>query len=119
MTSTENRLTNVEQTVGGYSSRIDNLNNRVDKVEKLTDKAMDGVAIALAVAEPALTTGSTFGMRVNWGHYGGHHALGVSGLGVIGRNTFGTGETIALNAGFGVSLQDGSVGSRVGMQFTW
>ena len=81
--------------------------------------ALEGVAVALSLADPVLTTGDSFALRANWGNFEGHNALGISMIGVLDRNLFGGGETLAIGGGVGVGLNDGSVGGRVGLQLSW
>ena len=45
--------------------------------------------------------------------------IGITALGVLDRNVFGGGETLALGGGVGVGLDDGNVGGRVGLQLSW
>jgi hypothetical protein len=113
------RIASLEQGFGEVASRVETLDQRVSRAEARTEIALEGVAVALSLADPTLAAGDAFGMRVNWGHYDGKSAIGVSMLGVLGRDLFGFGETLAIGGGVGVGLADGSVGGRVGVQLTW
>jgi hypothetical protein len=113
--STESRVTALEQA-GGVSPAF---NDRVNKIEEKADRALEGVAISLSVADPILRGNEVFGLRVNWGHYGGHDALGVSVVGVLDQNVFGNGEKLAISGGFGAGVSGGHVGGRIGAQLTW
>ena len=60
-----------------------------------------------------------FGLRANFGAYGGQHALGFSAIGVLDQNVFGNGEKLALSGGFGIGTSDRNIGGRIGAQLTW
>ena len=66
-----------------------------------------------------LVNGDVFGVRVNYGNFEGHNALGFSALGVLTRDLFGQGTTLAVGGGIGVGFEDRSVGGRVGVQLSW
>jgi trimeric autotransporter adhesin len=91
----------------------------MNQIEQKADRAIEGVAISLAVADPILRGNEVFGMRVNWGQYSGQQALGASVMGVLDQNVFGNGEKLAISGGFGVGLENHHVGGRVGLQLTW
>jgi hypothetical protein len=57
-------------------------------------------------------------MRVNWANFEGQHGFGITAAGVLDRNLFGNGETLAIGGGFGWG-EGGNVGGRLGMQLTW
>ncbi len=63
--------------------------------------------------------GDTFGIRMNWGQFEGHNAIGLSALGVLDRNFLGTNTSLALAGGVGLSTYDFSMGTRLGLQLTW
>lgn len=86
-----------------------------------------GVAIAMAMQNPALHAKENFGVALNWGTFEQSHALSLSGMGVVSRNVFGGGERLALTDGFGLGVQqstlgghssDTKYGGRAGVQLT-
>jgi chromosome segregation ATPase len=119
----EQRMGDVESqvfnTVGGFDSRITGAEQTAARAENKADKALEGVAVALSLQDPVLANGDSFGVRMNWGMYGGENALGMTALGVLDRNAFGDGETLSFGGGIGVGLDDGNVGGRLGMQLTF
>ena len=80
---------------------------------------MEGVAVALALSDPTLQPGDSFGIKAGVGLFNGNTALGFSALGVIDKNLFGNGETLAIGGGVGVGTNRGTVGGRLGAQITW
>jgi trimeric autotransporter adhesin len=115
MGSAENRITALEQAPGGSAA----MDNRVSKVEQKAKLALEGVAVSLAVADPILRGNEVFGMRMNFGTFGGETALGASLVGVIDQNVFGNGERLAITGGLGIGLSEGNAGGRIGAQLTW
>ena len=118
-TNVENRVAGLESRVDQYGAKVDGMDSRVTHAEQASQKALQGVAVALSVSDPVLMNGDVFGMRVNYGHFEGQSALGFSAMGVLGRNVFGHGETLAIGGGLGFGLNDHSVGGRVGLQLSW
>ena len=126
VTTAETRLNNHDQRITALEGidrnteqRFNNVDARINSVDRKADKALDGVAVALAVSDPVLLAGDTFGIRMNWGEFQGKHAIGLSALGVLDRNFLGTNTSLAIAGGVGVSTYDGAVGSRLGLQLTW
>ncbi len=87
-----------------------------------------GIAIANALENPDLVGHEQFGLAANFGFFEGSSALGITAMGVLGRNFMGSGERWALSGGVGVSLSeekyggrksDTVVGGRAGLQVTW
>ncbi len=115
----ETRITALENTVAGVDDRLQSMDQRVTRAEQTAQTAIEGVAVALSLADPVLTGGDSFGIRVNWGHFDGHSAIGLSMMGVLDRNLFGGGETLAIGGGIGVGLADGATGGRIGLQLSW
>ena len=72
----------------------------------------------MPVPDPVLLAGDTFGIRMNWGQFEGHNAIGLSALGVLDRNFLGINTSLALAGGVGLSTYDFSVGTRLGLQLT-
>lgn len=127
-----NRITSLEGTVSGFDSRIKNseqqsnealskingFDKRITDINGKAELALDGVALAMALADPVLTGDASFGLRGNWGNFEGHSAWGVSAIGILHRNVFGNGETFGLAGAIGAT-EGGDVGGRVGAQLTW
>lgn len=105
--------------MGELSDKVGTFDQRITNATERADKAMEGVAVALSLADPVLANGDSLGIRVSWGTYGGENAIGTSIMGVVSNNTFGNGETLSIAGGVGVGLSDGNVGGRVGVQLTW
>jgi trimeric autotransporter adhesin len=89
-----------------------------------------GVAVAMAVETPGLTTEDNFGMRVGWGGFDGSenaaHAIGASAIGVVARDIFRKGTRLALDGGIGWGWSEFKsysasdvIAGRGGVQFTW
>ena len=95
------------------------LSNKIAEVDRKAEDALEGVAVALSVADPVLRGNEVFGMRMNFGSFSGHHAIGGSVIGVLDSNLMGGGERLSISGGLGVSLNDGKPGGRVGVQLTW
>ena len=95
------------------------MDSRVSQAERTSLKALQGVAVALSVADPILPSGDVFGLRINYGNYEGQGAIGFSAIGVLTRDLFGTGTSLAMSGGIGVGFNDRSAGGRVGMQLSW
>jgi hypothetical protein len=70
-------------------------------VDKGLNKAYEGTAIALAISQPVLATGQSFALRAGWGDYESQNAFGLSAVGIIGRDWFWGGSTVALDGGVG------------------
>ena len=96
-------------------------------VFKAIAKVEAGVAIALAIEAPSLTTGETFGIRAGIGNYDGNaNAFGVSAIGVLGTSVFQAGDRVAVDAGVGVGQSDfygynsdAVYAGRAGVQWTF
>ena len=82
----------------------------------------------MSLGMPTLQAGETFGMAVNFGQLKQSSALGFSAMGLSNKDLFGGGERLALNAAFGFSTQDKTIGgrkssnvtgARVGLQLSW
>ena len=99
-------------------NRVNGFDSRITSVEKNTEKALDGVALAIALADPVLAGDAVFGIRGNWGAFDGRNAWGVSEIGILDKNVFGGGETLGLAGSIG-AMEHGDVGGRVGLQMTW
>ncbi len=83
------------------------------------DENSEGIAIALAAADPDLVGDESFGLRINFGEFSGESAIAFSAMGVVGRNVFGSRGHLAVGASVGVGLNEGEYGGRLGVQLTW
>ena len=70
-------------------------------VDRGLNKAYEGTAIALAISQPILGAGQNFAIRAGWGNYESENAFGLSAAGIIGRDWFWGGSTVALDGGVG------------------
>jgi hypothetical protein len=84
-------------------------------VDKSTNKAYEGTAVALAISQPVFLPGQNFAIRAGWGDYESQNAFGVSAAGVIARDVFGYGSTVALDAGLGVGTNYNGFGAKAGV----
>jgi trimeric autotransporter adhesin len=88
-------------------------------------RVKSGAAVAMALADPTLAAQEQFGMKLNWGGFDGANAVGLTTLGVLGKNLFGNGDRLTISAGAGwgqatVSSYTQSVaGGHAGLQLTW
>ncbi len=85
-------------------------------VDRGLNKAYDGTAIALALSQPIFAPGQTWAVRAGWGGYEGENAGGVTVAGIIGRDWFGGGSTVAIDGGIGFSSNEvaGKAGVTIG-----
>jgi hypothetical protein len=86
-------------------------------VDKGVNKAYEGTAIALAISQPVFLPGQSFAIRAGWGNYESQNAFGVSAAGVIARDVFGYGSTVALDGGVGVGGNYNGVAGKAGLTF--
>lgn len=77
------------------------------------DKAYQGTAIALALSQPIFAPGQSWAVRAGWGGFEGQNAGGVSVAGIIGRDWFGAGTTVAVDGGVGFA--DNVVAGKAGV----
>lgn len=63
--------------------------------------------------------GQKFAIKANFGNFEGESAVGFSLKGLLASDLFGGGEQLALSGGFGVGLQERSMGGRVSAQLGW
>jgi hypothetical protein len=83
-------------------------------VDRGLNKAYEGTAIALAISQPIIGPNQTFAIRAGWGNYESENAFGLSAAGIIGRDWFWNGSTVALDAGVGWG-SDNSVAGKAGV----
>ena len=114
---------------GGAPTTIDMGGNRVQDVatpilgtdaankayvDRGLNKAYEGTAIALAISQPIIGPNQTFAIRAGWGNYESENAFGLSAAGIIGRDWFWNGSTVALDGGVGWGSNN-SVAGKAGI----
>ena len=86
------------------------------------DENKSGIAMSIAMENPDLTGNKSFGVAANWGTFEDANALGLSLMGVVGRDLFTSGDRAAISGGFGIGFEEGEgddvYGGRVGVQWT-
>ena len=83
-------------------------------VDRGLNKAYEGTAIALAISQPIIGPNQTFAIRAGWGNYESENAFGLSAAGIIGRDWFWNGSTVALDGGVGWGSNN-SVAGKAGV----
>jgi len=83
-------------------------------VDRGLNKAYEGTAIALAISQPIIGPNQTFAIRAGWGTYESENAFGLSAAGIIGRDWFWNGSTVALDGGVGWGSNN-SVAGKAGI----
>ena len=99
--------------VQNNAAAIGNLESRLDRNDRRTDDALEGVALSLAMAGTFLPQpGESVRLSGNWGNFEGSNAVAFSGAMALGTQTF-------LTAGLGVGLEEDTVGGRAGVSYGW
>jgi len=99
--------------VQNIASAIGNLESRLDRNDRRTDDAVEGVAFSLAMAGTFLPQpGESVRLSGNWGNFEGSNALAFSGAMALSGQTF-------LTAGVGVGLEEDTLGGRAGVSYGW
>jgi hypothetical protein len=109
--------------------------NQLGRLDRRSNEAFSGVALAMAATGPDLTGNERFGVSANWGGFNGANAFGMGFEGVLWNNFLTQGGRFAITGGFGVGFQNGNNndifghtfgssddtvwGGRVGGQWTW
>ena len=83
-------------------------------VDRGLNKAYEGTAIALAISQPIIGPNQTFAIRAGWGDYESQSAFGLSAAGIIGRDWFWGGSTVAIDGGVGLGTNN-SVAGKAGI----
>jgi autotransporter adhesin len=92
---------------------VNQLNRRINSLSGRTDKAMEGVAMAFAMAgAPSLLQSETFAMSGNWGTFEGENGLAMNAAFRLGKNT-------QLNGGVAWGLGENLAGGRLGVRVGW
>lgn len=101
-------------------NRFATIGTRLNELGDNVDRAIEGTAIALSIANPDLVGDETFGLTMNYGHFEGSGALGFAAQGVLTRDLLGPGAgRLAISGGVGFGTQHNTVGGRAGMQLSW
>ena len=95
------------------------LQSQINRLGRRDEELADGIAIALALAQPIFQPGQTFAMRAGWGNFDGNDAVGVTVAGVIGRGYWGPTSAVVLDGGIGTGTSEGVVAGRAGITFGW
>jgi hypothetical protein len=114
----DKRITTAEEQSKEALDKINGFDQRINASLSTANLALDGVALAMALADPTLTGDQNFGIRANWGNFAGHNGFGVSVVGILDHNVFGNGETFGLSGAIGAT-ENGEVGGRIGAQLTF
>ena len=117
--SNSSSIANNSSSIASNSARIGGLETRLDQNERRTDDALEGVAIAVSMANPDLVGTESFAIAMNWGGFEGENALGLTTMGVLSRDFIGTGARLSLGGGLGVGLAKDNVAGRAGGQLSW
>lgn len=75
-------------------------------------KALEGVALSLALPNASIDPGKSFGAAVNVGTFGGEGAIGFAGA-------FRAAEGLTVNGAVGAGFSGNTVGGRAGVNFSW
>ncbi len=84
-------------------------------VDKQTNRAFEGTAVALAISQPMFQPGQSFAVRAGWGDYESQNAFGVSAAGIVAHDIFGYGSTVTVDAGVGVGTNYNGVAGKAGV----
>ena len=117
VTGLQSDVTGLQSDVTGLQSNVAALQSDINRLGKRDSELADGIAIAVAMAQPMFQPGQTFAMRAGWGNFDGHNAVGVTAAGVITKGDFGPTSSVVLDGGIGASTQDNMVAGRVGLTF--
>lgn len=104
-----NRLDGIDHSLGVINRQIDNLKERDDELA-------EGIAIASALENPDLYGDLNWALGVNYGNFDGTSAIGVSAIGVVGRDFLVPGDSVAVSGALGAGFSEGRVAGRVGVQ---
>jgi hypothetical protein len=88
------------------------LYSQLEDLEDNYDELAEGVAMSLALQSPAVPAGSTFAISGGIGHFDKSQSLAVAGA-------YRTSERVLWSGGLGVGLDEGKVGARLGVSYSW
>lgn len=99
--------------IAGINSELAGINSRLDSVDQKSDKALQGVAMAFAMAgAPTLLPSETFAMSGNWRGYEGKSGVSVGAAVRLQQN-------VQLNGGVAYGVNDSTLGGRAGVRVGW
>lgn len=94
-------------------NELNALNARIDAVNRKADKAIEGVAMAFAMAgAPNLLPHERFAMTGSWGTFEGENGLAVNAVVRLAKR-------MQLNGGVAWGLKESMAGGRVGLRLGW
>ena len=95
------------------SGDISAINSRLDQLNSTSTKALNGVAMAFAMAgTPQLLPNEHFAVAPSWGNFQGTNGLSIGAAARIANN-------LQANAGIAYGTNGGGVGGRVGLRIGW
>jgi hypothetical protein len=116
-TQQNTRLTALESGISGQAEQIAAINQSLKSLSRRDGELADGIAISLALAQPAFQPGQRFALRGGWGNFDGSNALGVSAAGLLYE--FRGGGSIVLDVGVGASMRYNMFAGRGGVTIGW
>jgi hypothetical protein len=116
-TQQDTRLTALESGFAGQADQITAINNSIKSLSKRDGELADGIAIALALSQPAFQPGQKFAVRGGWGNFDGSNAFGVSAAGLL--HSFKNGGSVILDVGGGMSTRHNMFAGRGGVTIGW
>ncbi|MPZ40946.1 MAG: hypothetical protein GEU95_23440 [Rhizobiales bacterium] len=116
-TQQNTRLTALESGIAGQAEQITAINQSLKSLSKRDGELADGIAISLALAQPAFQPGQRFAIRGGWGNFDGSNAFGVSAAGLL--HSFRNGGSVILDLGAGVSTKHSMFAGRGGVTLGW
>jgi hypothetical protein len=106
-------------SIAALNGQVNNLNanvaglwQSVGALRQSVHRGYEGTAIALALGSAALPDNKKFAIAGHYGQFRGEHALG--GVALARVNDF-----LVVDAGVGVGLKRGGVGTRIGATWSW
>ena len=95
------------------------MQSEINALGKRDDELADGIAIALAMAQPVFQSGQTFAMRFGWGNFDSSNAVALTAAGLLSKESLGPGSSVILDGGVGTSTAENMVAGRAGLTFGW
>jgi trimeric autotransporter adhesin len=101
------------------TSDIASLQGQINALGQRDRQLADGIAMAIAMAQPVLLSGQTFGLRLGYGNFDGTSAGAVTAAGVVSRGFAGPTSSIVIDGGIGFASESSTTTGRVGVTFGW
>ena len=109
----ELRFMGIENNVSILRTDVDQLHTRVGQLDSRLRIAVDGAAVAMAMAGVThLEAGERYAVSANWGFFDSANAFAFSGAARINSQ-------VSFNGALGVGADTGKVGARAGLRFGW